>query len=56
MDALVQRGHTVVTIEHNMNVVKNCDWVIDLGKEGGDKGGNLLFEGPPTELPDLSPE
>ncbi len=54
MEALVERGHTVVTIEHNMNVVRMCDWVIDLGLEGGDKGGQLLFEGAPSELAELN--
>ncbi|MFI3295728.1 MAG: excinuclease ABC subunit UvrA, partial [Rikenellaceae bacterium] len=54
MEALVERGHTVVAIEHNMNVVRMCDWVIDLGLEGGDKGGRVLFEGRPKELCKLS--
>ena len=37
-------------IEHNMDVIKNSDWIIDLGPEGGDKGGNILFEGTVDEL------
>lgn len=48
--ALISKGHTVVVIEHNMDVVKCADWVIDLGPEGGDKGGNLVFAGTPEEL------
>ncbi len=49
-EALVSKGHTIVVVEHNMDVIRSCDWVIDLGPEGGEKGGNLLFEGPPKEL------
>ena len=47
---LVEGGNTVVLIEHNLDVIKNCDYVIDLGPEGGDKGGYILFEGSPEEL------
>lgn len=49
-NALIARGHTIVVVEHNMDVVKCADWVIDLGLEGGDKGGELLFAGTPEEL------
>ncbi len=42
---LTARGNTVLMIEHNLDIVKNCDWVIDLGPEGGDAGGEILFEG-----------
>jgi len=49
-DALIEKGHTVIVIEHNMDVIKYADWIIDLGPEGGEKGGNLLFEGKPEEL------
>lgn len=49
-DALIERGHTVLTIEHNPDVIKYGDWVIDLGPEGGDKGGQLMFEGTPEDL------
>ncbi|MDR2938627.1 MAG: excinuclease ABC subunit UvrA [Prevotellaceae bacterium] len=55
-NALVERGHTVLVVEHNMDVVKCADWVIDLGPEGGEKGGQLSFCGTPAELakrPDL---
>ena len=47
---LTARGNTVVMIEHNLDIVKNCDWVIDLGPEGGDGGGEILFEGTVEDL------
>jgi len=47
---LTARGNTVLMIEHNLDVVKNCDWVIDLGPEGGDEGGEILFEGTLEDL------
>ncbi len=47
---LVDSGNTVVIIEHNLDVIAQADWVIDLGPEGGDKGGTILFEGTPEEL------
>jgi excinuclease ABC subunit A len=47
---LVDRGNSVVMIEHNLEVIKSADWVIDLGPEGGDKGGQLIFEGTPEEM------
>ncbi len=50
MNALVERGHTVLVVEHNMEVIKAADWVIDLGPEGGKDGGYLVFEGRPEEL------
>ncbi len=49
-DRLIDKGHTVLVIEHNMDVIKIADWVIDLGVEGGDFGGNLVFAGTPEEL------
>lgn len=52
-DALMQKGHTIVVVEHNMDVVKCADWVIDLGPDGGTKGGNLVFAGTPRQLADL---
>ena len=42
---LVEMGHHIIIIEHHMDIIKIADWIIDLGPEGGDKGGNLLFEG-----------
>lgn len=49
-NALIAKGHTVIIIEHNMEVIKNADHIIDLGPEGGDKGGNIVFEGTPEGL------
>ena len=50
IEALIRRGHSVVVIEHNMDVIKCADYIIDLGPDGGDKGGNLVFEGTPEDL------
>ena len=50
MNALISRGHTILVIEHNPEVIKVADWVIDLGPEGGDKGGYKLYEGTPEGL------
>ncbi len=49
-DELIQRGHSVIVIEHNPDVIKTADWVIDLGPEGGDMGGYLVFAGTPEDL------
>lgn len=49
-DALIRRGHSIVIIEHNLDVVKCADYVIDLGPEGGDKGGNIVAKGTPEEV------
>ncbi len=50
LDMLIARGNTVIIIEHNMDVIANADWIIDLGPGGGDEGGNLVFEGSVKEL------
>jgi excinuclease ABC subunit A len=50
INALVENGHSVILIEHNVEMVKNADWIIDLGPEGGEKGGYIVFEGIPEEL------
>lgn len=50
MDGLVDRGNTVVVIEHNLDVVAHADWVIDLGPDGGKDGGEIVFTGTPAEL------
>ncbi len=49
-NALIEEGHTIVVIEHNPEVIKCADWVIDLGPEGGRRGGELLFQGTPEDL------
>ena len=50
LDRLVEAGNTVLVIEHNIDVIKNADWIIDLGPEGGDRGGEIVAEGPPKEI------
>jgi excinuclease ABC subunit A len=50
LDRLVEAGNTVLVIEHNLDVIKNADWIIDLGPEGGDRGGEIVVEGPPKEI------
>lgn len=50
LNALVKRGHTLVIVEHNMDVIKCADYIIDMGKEGGAEGGNLVFAGTPEDL------
>ena len=50
INRLVDTGNTVVVIEHNLHVIKNADWIIDMGPEGGSKGGTIMFEGTPKEL------
>jgi len=47
---LVDAGNTVVVIEHNLDVIKTADWIIDLGPEGGDLGGQVIAEGPPEDV------
>jgi excinuclease ABC subunit A len=49
-DALLDHGNTIIVIEHNMDVIKCADWVIDIGPEGGDRGGKVVFEGLPESL------
>jgi excinuclease ABC subunit A len=50
LHALVEQGNTVVVIEHNLEVIKTADWIIDLGPEGGDKGGEIVAEGTPEQV------
>lgn len=48
--ALIEKGHSVIVIEHNPDVIRNADWLIDIGPEGGNGGGQLVFEGTPQEM------
>ncbi len=50
LNALVEKGHTVLVVEHNLEVIKNADWLIDLGPDGGKQGGNLVFQGVPEDI------
>ncbi|HVU10599.1 MAG TPA: excinuclease ABC subunit UvrA [Phototrophicaceae bacterium] len=50
MNRLVDSGNTVIVIEHNLDIIKNADWIIDLGPEGGNKGGRIMFEGTPQQI------
>jgi excinuclease ABC subunit A len=49
-NTLIGRGHSILVIEHNIEVIKSADWIIDLGPEGGEKGGHLVFEGKPEDI------
>src|SRR5438445_241381 len=50
MNRLVNMGNTVIVIEHNLDIIKNADWIIDMGPEGGNKGGKVMFEGTQHQL------
>ncbi|NLI15014.1 MAG: excinuclease ABC subunit UvrA, partial [candidate division Zixibacteria bacterium] len=50
LNTLVDRGNTVLVIEHNMDVIKTADWIIDLGPEGGDEGGRVIATGTPEQI------
>ena len=50
LDRLKQQGNTVVVIEHNLDVIKTADWIIDLGPEGGSDGGTIVAEGTPEDV------
>jgi len=50
IDRLVGDNNTIITIEHNLDIIRGADWIIDLGPEGGNKGGQIMFEGTPAEL------
>ncbi|HEU4862084.1 MAG TPA: excinuclease ABC subunit UvrA [Chitinophagaceae bacterium] len=49
-NALIEQGHSIIVIEHNLDVVRSADWIIDLGPEAGDEGGNVVFAGKPLEI------
>lgn len=50
LNALIAKGHTVIIIEHNMDMIKSADWIIDIGPEGGEKGGMIVAEGTPETV------
>jgi excinuclease ABC subunit A len=50
INALINKGHSVIIIEHNMEIIKSADWIIDLGPEGGEDGGNVVFAGVPEDM------
>ncbi|MDY2626935.1 MAG: excinuclease ABC subunit A [Lachnospiraceae bacterium] len=50
LDGLVDRGNTVIVIEHNLDVMKKADWLIDVGPDGGTAGGEIVFTGTPEEM------
>jgi excinuclease ABC subunit A len=50
LQALIQQGHTVLIIEHNLEVIKSADWILDLGPDSGEKGGTICFEGTPEQM------
>jgi excinuclease ABC subunit A len=50
LNKLVDKGNTVVVVEHNLDVIKTADWIVDLGPEGGEKGGKIIAEGTPEEI------
>jgi len=49
-NALIEQGHSIIVIEHNMEIIRSADWLIDLGPEAGDKGGEIVFEGKPSDI------
>jgi excinuclease ABC subunit A len=50
LQRLTELGNSVIVIEHNLDILKNCDYLIDMGPEGGDKGGKVVAQGSPKEL------
>ncbi|HLG40576.1 MAG TPA: hypothetical protein VI461_12950, partial [Chitinophagaceae bacterium] len=49
-NALIEQGHSIIVIEHNMDVIKSADWLIDLGPEAGDGGGDIIYAGKPEGI------
>ena len=54
LDRLVENGHTVVVIEHDLDVIKRADWIVDMGPDGGDGGGTVVAMGRPEEVAEVS--
>ncbi|MFK5856947.1 MAG: excinuclease ABC subunit UvrA [Bacteroidota bacterium] len=52
LNSLIEIGHSVIVVEHNIEIIKSADWIIDLGPDGGDNGGNIVFEGLPEDMID----
>ena len=50
LNALIEKGHTVIIIEHNLDIIKSADWIIDIGPEGGEKGGDIVAQGTPEDI------
>ena len=50
LKALVNQGNTIILIEHNLDIIKSADWIIDLGPEGGDRGGDIVAAGTPHDV------
>ena len=50
LQALVEQGNSIIVIEHNLDVIKTADWIIDLGPDGGDGGGEIIAEGTPEQI------
>jgi len=50
LNALIEKGHTVLVVEHNLDVIKSADWLIELGPEGGKNGGHLIYQGDPRGI------
>ena len=53
-DRLLSKGHTIILVEHHLDVIKNADWIVDLGPEGGDKGGKVNVQGTVTDVQQCS--
>jgi len=54
LERLVDQGNTVLVIEHNLDVIKSADWIVDLGPEGGDSGGTIVAMGTPEEVAEVA--
>jgi excinuclease ABC subunit A len=48
--SLISHGHSIIVVEHNIEVIKNADWIVELGLDSGERGGELVFEGTPEQL------